>query len=60
MNGRANINTTFCTVVWGNQGSPIPDLEADFEAGKTYYVGLDHSSKNRNEWKLVIWKVVSS
>ena len=35
----------------------VPDLEADFEAGKTYYIGLDHSSKNFNDWRLVIWKV---
>jgi hypothetical protein len=42
--------------VRGKSTYTIPDLEADFEAGKTYYVGLDHSSKNKEEWRLVIWK----
>ena len=57
MNGHANINTTFCVVAGSNEGPAVPDLKAEFEAGKTYYIGLDHSSGNRDEWKLVIWKV---
>lgn len=57
MNGRAIINTSLCPAVRGKSTYTIPDLEADFEAGKTYYVGLDHSSKNKEEWRLVIWKV---
>ena len=28
----------------------------EFEAGVTYFVGLDHSSTNRDEWKVVAWK----
>jgi hypothetical protein len=56
MNGRAIINTSQCPAVRGKSTYTIPDLEADFEAGKTYYVGLDHSSKNKEEWRLVIWK----
>ena len=57
MNGRAIINTSQCPAIRGRSTYTIPDLEADFEAGKTYYVGLDHSSKNKEEWRLVIWKV---
>lgn len=57
INGRAIINTSHCPAVRGKSTYTVPDLEADFEAGKTYYVGLDHSSKNREEWRLVIWKV---
>jgi hypothetical protein len=57
MNGTAVVNTSFCRYVRGSKGLAVPDLEADFEAGKTYYIGLDHSSKNFNDWRLVIWKV---
>jgi hypothetical protein len=57
MNGRAMVNTTFCRRISGRTSEGIPDLEAEFEAGKTYYVGLDHSSKSSNDWRLVIWKV---
>ena len=56
MNGRAIINSANCPAVRGRNSYVVPDLEADFEAGKTYYVGLDHRSKNKEEWRLVIWK----
>lgn len=57
MNGRAILNTTFCRRVNGRNSVGIPDLEAHFEAGKTYFIGLDHSSTNSEDWRLVIWKV---
>lgn len=58
MTARAAINTSFCAVVGPSNGQEkIPPLEGDFEAGKTYYVGFDHSANNRRDWKLVIWKV---
>ncbi len=56
MNGRAILNVGNCPALRGRNSYVVPDLEADFEAGKTYYVGLDHSSKNKEEWHLVIWK----
>jgi len=56
MNGRAIINTANCPAIRGRNSYVVPDLEADFQAGKTYYVGLDHSSKNKEEWRLVVWK----
>ncbi len=56
LNGRAIINITNCPAVRGRNSYVVPDLEAEFEAGKTYYIGLDHSSKNKEEWRLVIWK----
>jgi hypothetical protein len=56
MSGRAIINTANCPAIRGRNSYVVPDLEADFEAGKTYYVGLDHSSKNKEEWRLVVWK----
>ncbi len=55
--GRASINTGNCPSVRGRRSNPVQPLEADFEAGKLYYVGLDHSSKNTEDWKIVIWKV---
>jgi hypothetical protein len=57
MNGMANINTAFCPVADGAPGRAVPDLEAEFEAGRTYYVGLDHSAPDRSGWALVIWRV---
>ena len=56
MNGSYIINRGICPIVSSKRAPAIPDLEAVFEAGKTYYVGLDHSSTNKNEWRLVIWK----
>jgi hypothetical protein len=54
--GRASINVANCPAVRGNPRYEVAPLEASFEAGTTYYVGLDHSSTNLNEWKVVIWK----
>lgn len=58
LNGRAIIDTTFCAVGrGGNIPGYAPDLEVDFEVGKTYYIGYDHKSGNRDDWRLVVWKV---
>jgi len=58
LNGHAILDTTFCKVGrGGNSGGYAPDLEVDFEAGKTYYIGYDHKSQNCDEWKLVVWKI---
>jgi hypothetical protein len=55
---RAIIDTSLCNVVSkGTERDKIEPIEADFEAGKTYYLGYDHSAPNRRDWKLVIWKV---
>lgn len=38
----------------------MQQLNGPFEfrwRGKTYYIGYDHKSKNRDNWKLVVWKV---
>lgn len=58
MSGTTLIDTSMCPVL----GRPKPNdntppLEADFEAGKTYWVGFDHKSSDRSEWKYVIWKI---
>ena len=55
---RALINTSFCKPVGIATGnSPIAPIEANFEAGKTYYLGVDHSANQRQDWKFVIWKI---
>lgn len=59
LSGKAKIDTSVCGMIssraTGQQD--IPPLEAEFEAGKTYWIGLNHKSSNRNDWKYVIWKV---
>lgn len=58
LTARAAVNTSFCPAIGPSNGKEkVPPLEAEFEAGKTYYVGYDHSANNRRDWKLVIWKV---
>jgi hypothetical protein len=57
LTGRAVINATFCrSVGTGSQRNKVEPLEAEFEAGKTYYIGYDHSAGHQRDWKLVIWK----
>lgn len=58
MSGSALIDTSFCQTVGGYSSPPrAKPLEAIFELGKVYYVGYDHSSRNKKDWKVVIWKV---
>jgi hypothetical protein len=58
MTARALINDSFCKVVGLDTGNnPITPIEYDFEAGKTYYLGYEHKSSLRQDWKLVVWKV---
>ncbi len=55
---RTLVNNSFCAAIGpGTNRDTVEPLEAEFEAGKTYYLGYDHSSGNRRDWKLVIWKV---
>ena len=57
LTGRALINAMNCPPTGrGSDRYKVEPLTHNFEAGKTYYVGYDHSSNNRRDWKLVIWK----
>ena len=58
LRGTVALDTSYphCKAVRGNATVDIPPLEADFEAGKRYYVGFDHSSSNIADWGYVIWK----
>jgi len=57
--GSFAIDSRFCPTARerGTDMQSFPPLEADFEAGKTYYVGFDYSSDDRTEWAYVIWKI---
>jgi hypothetical protein len=57
LNGTVALDTSICKVARGNENTRIEPLEAEFEAGRTYYVGFDHRSTNRADWGLVVWKV---
>ena len=58
LTARTAVNTSFCPAIGPSNGKEkVPPLEAEFEAGKTYYVGYDHSANNRKDWRLVVWKV---
>jgi hypothetical protein len=55
--GTVALDTSYCRAPRRREPVNTPPLEADFEAGKTYYLGYDHSSTNPDEWHYVIWKV---
>jgi len=38
-------------------GQDVPPLDYEFEAGKTYYIGLEHKSGNVQSWRFVVWRV---
>lgn len=58
LNGRALIDTTWCELSEDDRiFGPVADLQINFQAGRTYYIGFDHKPDNRQQWKLVVWKV---
>lgn len=57
LSGTVALDTRYCPVGPGNEYAAVAPLEADFEAGKTYFLGFDHSAPDRAEWSLVVWKV---
>ena len=59
MHGMATVDLRHCPVVEDRirRQVNVPPLEWFFEPGKVYYVGLDHSSVERQNWRLVVWKV---
>ena len=57
LKGRAlNVDTTFCKALGASTRFEIPPLVHEFEAGKTYWVGLDHSAANRRDWRIVVYQ----
>src|SRR5690554_3454623 len=45
LNGRAFLDTTWCKLAKDDRiPGPLPDLQLNFQAGRTYYVGFDYKS----------------
>ena len=58
MTGSALIDSSSCPTVGRSSSPPRAEpLEANFDLGKVYYVGYDHSARDKKEWKIVVWKV---
>ena len=58
LSGSALIDTSFCQTIGSNSQRYRPEpLEVEFELGKAYYIGYDHSSQNRKDWEFVVWKI---
>jgi hypothetical protein len=57
MTGRTMLDLRYCTARGRGDRIKVEPLEAVFEAGRTYYVGFDHSSARKEDWELVVWKV---
>lgn len=55
--GTANPDSTNCPTMRSGRSMDIPPLEYDFEAGKTYYIGLQHKSSNQQLWRFVVWRI---
>ena len=51
------VSTFGCPVLYIPKHYRIPPIEATFEAGKVYYLGMDHSSTRITDWRVVIWRV---
>jgi hypothetical protein len=57
ISGRAIFVGSNCPALRGNDQHQVPDLIFVFESGKTYYLGLDHSARNRKGWHYTVWKI---
>lgn len=56
LGGWAERDPENCPALRGRDHYSVPPLRATFEAGKTYYLGMDQSSKNKEDWRIVVWK----
>jgi len=61
INGKASLDLTNCPLSDSNLYiNSAADLEVEFKAGITYYVGYYHQPANTEEWKLVVWQIEES
>jgi len=61
INGLATLDITHCSIKGDDlQINTTADLEHNFEAGMTYYIGYYHRSHNSDERRLVVWKAEQS
>ena len=61
INGLATMDITHCSIAGDDrQINTAADLEYNFEAGITYYIGYYHKPHISDERRLVVWKVERS
>ncbi len=61
INGLATLDLTHCSIAGDDrQIHTTADLEYNFEAGTSYYIGYYHKSHISEERRLVVWKVEPS
>jgi len=58
INGRATLDLSYCPLSDPRlMIGDTADLEVDFEAGSTYYIGYYYPPDRLDEWKLVVWNI---
>jgi len=58
INGRATLDLTWCPLEDPRLTiDNVSDLEVEFEAGITYYIGYSYPPDRLDEWKLVVWNI---
>lgn len=61
LNGLATLDITHCSIAGDDRRiNTAADLEHNFEAGITYWIGYYHRSHISDERRLVVWKVERS
>lgn len=63
ISGPAQIDTSFCSRVGisrGGKKNALKPLEVELEAGKTYYIGVNHKASRESGWFYEVWKVEDS
>lgn len=59
LHAAALLDATKCPPQAVDGAGPLPPLRADFDAGKTYFIGLDHAAEDVRDWRLVVWKILA-
>jgi len=58
INGRATLDLSYCPLSDPRlRIGDTADLEVEFEAGSTYYIGYYYPPDRPGEWKLVVWNI---
>lgn len=61
ISGRALISDDFCShsmiASSGSRAESLKPLEQEFEAGKVYFIGVDHTASRASGWEIVVWSV---
>jgi len=58
LNGRVTLDLTYCPLNDPRlRIGDTADLEVEFEAGSTYYIGYYYPPASPSEWKLTVWNV---